>query len=65
MAKGALAVFSVLPRYDTFDRTDSLVARRAPGVSDMGRAAAEGLPAAAVLTFAGWLLLRRREIVPG
>jgi hypothetical protein len=65
VARGALAVFSVLPRYDTFDRTDALVARRAPGLSDVSRAAAEGLPAAAVLTLAGWLLLRRREIVPG
>ena len=65
VAKGALAVFSVLPRYDTFDRTDALVARHAPGLSDVGRAAGEGLPAAAVLTVLGWLLLRRREIVPG
>ncbi len=65
VAKGALAVFSVLPRYDTFDRTDALVARRAPDLGDVGRAAGEGLPAAAVLTVLGWLLLRRREIVPG
>lgn len=65
VAKGALAVFAMLPRYDTFDRTDELVARRAPALPDIGRAAGEGLPAAAVLTIAGWLLLRRREIVPG
>jgi hypothetical protein len=64
-AKAVLTVFAALPRYDTFDRTDALVARRAPGWADIGRAAAEGLPAAAVLTLAGWLMLRRREIVPG
>jgi hypothetical protein len=64
-AKAALALFEVLPRIGTFDRTDLLVERRAPAAADVGRAAAEGLPALAFVTLAGWLLFRRREIVPG
>jgi hypothetical protein len=65
LAKSAIAVFEVLPRIDTFDRTDDLVDRRAPTAGDVGRALVEGLPAVAVLTAAGWLLLRRRELLPG
>jgi len=65
IAKAALAAFGVLPRIETFDRTDLLIERRAPAGVDVGLAAAEGLPAMALLTLAGWLLFRRREIVPG
>ena len=65
LAKGVIAVFGVLPRYDTFDRTDALIERRAPSLTDAGHAAIEGLPAVAMLTLAGWLLLRRRELSPG
>jgi hypothetical protein len=65
IAKAALAAFDVLPRIDTFDRTDLLIERRAPESGDVGRAAAQGLPAVALLTLAGWLLFKRREIVPG
>jgi hypothetical protein len=65
IAKAALAVFGVLPRLETFDRTDLLVERRATTFADLGRAAGEGLPAALLVTLAGWLLFRRREVVPG
>jgi hypothetical protein len=65
IARAALAAFDVLPRIDTFDRTDLLIDRRAPAPSDLSSAAAQGLPAVALLTLAGWLLFRRREIVPG
>ncbi len=65
LAKGAIAVFELLPRYETFDRTDALVERRAPVWGDLARAAWEGLPAAALVTALAWMLLRRREIAPG
>jgi hypothetical protein len=65
LAKGAIAALSVVPRMDAFDLTDELVERRAPTAEDVGRAAAQGLPAAALLTAAAWILLRRREIAPG
>jgi len=54
-----------VPRMDAFDRTGELIERRAPSAADLGRAATVGLPAVALLTAAGWLLLRRREIAPG
>jgi hypothetical protein len=65
LAKGAIAAFELVPHFDAFDRTDELVERRAPTADDVGRAVFEGLPATLLLTAAGWLLLRRREIQPG
>lgn len=65
LAKGAIVALEFLPRYETFDRTDSLIERRAPAWGDLGRAAAEGLPAAGAVVAAAWLLLRRRELAPG
>jgi hypothetical protein len=61
LARGAAAVFGLLPRLDAFDRTDALVERRAPTLGDVGRSAGAGLPAAARAPTAAWLLLRRRE----
>jgi hypothetical protein len=65
LAKAAIAALEILPRYETFDRTDSLIERRAPTWGDLGRAAAEGLPAAAAVTALAWMLFRRREFAPG
>src|SRR6185369_2706579 len=41
LAKAAVAAFSVVPRLETFDRTDDLVLRRATTWGDLGRAALE------------------------
>jgi hypothetical protein len=64
-ARAAIAVFERMPRFEAFDGTVALIERRALGAEDVRRAAVQGLPAAALVTAAAWLLFRRREIAPG
>jgi hypothetical protein len=65
LAKAARVGVAAVPDPADFWRFGELAEGRAVTAADIGRAWLRGLPACAAALAGGWLLVRRRELIPG